>query len=283
MTKNFINTHKKPEPLTAVWQYGGFLVAETVSSRKNFYISRNILARFAATTARPRKVSRQFTEPKKPHKNMKSRFLFILIIVFSNPIFSQEKKEVIKGDELTVETPQNGKIVNGVYICNLFDWKIEIPQGYVITDIKRIEELEKKGFEASKNEVPKGMQIRHNPPHLIGFEIDKRNNFSSSFETLEGTKKMTLKEHKNFVAKLLSDTYSKVEALKFDLSMSDLKIGKYDFYKIQVRLYYAKTDELLLTQEYYSSYITNHLFSTVMNYTNENVGMLLTYNFLKSF
>jgi hypothetical protein len=213
---------------------------------------------------------------------MKSRFLFILIIVLSNPIFSQEKKEVIKGDELIVETPKNGKVVNGIYICNMFDWKIEIPRGYVITDTKRIEELEKKGFEASKNEVPKGMKIRQNPPHLIGFEIDKRNNFSSSFETLEGTKKMTLEEHKNFIAKLLSDTYSKVETLKFELSKSDLKVGKYDFYKIQVRLYNGKTDELLLTQEYYSSYVNNHLFSTVMNYTNENVGMLLTYNFLKS-
>lgn len=213
---------------------------------------------------------------------MKLKFIFILVIIFSYPVFSQEKKEEIKGDELIIEIPQNGKVENGVYICNLFDWNIEIPQGYVITDIKRIEELERKGYEAVKNEVPKGMQIRQNPPHLIGFEMDKRNGFSSSFETLEGTKKVTLEENKNFVAKLLSDTYSKIATLKFELNKSDLKIGKYDFYKIQVRLYHAKTDELLLTQEYYSSFINNHLFSATMNYTNENAGMLLTYNFLKS-
>ena len=81
------------------------------------------------------------------------------------------------------------------------------------------------------------MVVRQNRPHLIGFEIDKRNNFSSSFETLEGTSKVTLEENKNFVAKLISDTYSKVEGLKFELSKSDMKIGEYDFYKIQVRLY----------------------------------------------
>jgi hypothetical protein len=213
---------------------------------------------------------------------MKSKLIFLLLIIFNNPIFSQEKKEVIKGDELIIEIPENGKIENGVYICNLFDWKIEIPKGYAITDVKRIEELEKKGYEAIKKEVPKGMEVRQNRPHLIGFEIDKRNNFSSSFETLEGTKKVTLEENKNFVIKLMSDTYSKVEGLKFELNKSDLKIGKYDYYNIQVRLYNAKTDELLLTQEFYNSFIDNHLFSVSINYTNENVGMLLNYNFIKS-
>lgn len=213
---------------------------------------------------------------------MKSMFIFILLIIFNNPIFSQEKKEVIKGDELIIVIPENGKVENGVYTCNLFDWKIEIPQGYVITDFKRIEELEKKGYEVVKKEVPKGMQVRQNRPHLIGFEIDKRNNFSSSFETLEGTKKQTLEENKNFVAKLIDDTYSKVESLKFELNKSDQKIGKYDFYKIQVKLYNAITDKLLLTQEFYNSFIDNHLFSVSINYTNENVGMLLNYNFIKS-
>lgn len=213
---------------------------------------------------------------------MKSMFIFISLIIFNNPIFSQEKKEVIKGDELIIVIPENGKVENGVYTCNLFDWKIEIPQGYVITDVKRIEELEKKGYEAVKKEVPKGMQVRQNRPHLIGFEIDKRNNFSSSFETLEGTKKQTLEENKNFVAKLIDDTYSKVESLKFELNKSDQKIGKYDFYKIQVKLYNAITDKLLLTQEFYNSFIDNHLFSVSINYTNENVGMLLNYNFIKS-
>lgn len=213
---------------------------------------------------------------------MKSMFIFILLIIFNNPIFSQEKKEVIKGDELIIVIPENGKVENGVYTCNLFDWKIEIPQGYVITDVKRIEELEKKGYEVVKKEVPKGMQVRQNRPHLIGFEIDKRNNFSSSFETLEGTKKQTIEENKNFVAKLIDDTYSKVESLKFELNKSDQKIGKYDFYKIQVKLYNAITDKLLLTQEFYNSFIDNHLFSVSINYTNENVGMLLNYNFIKS-
>ena len=213
---------------------------------------------------------------------MKSKFLFIILIVFSNPTFSQEKKEVIKGDELIIEVPENGKLENGIYSCYVFDWKIEIPEGYQITDIKRIEELEKKGYDALKKEVPEGQQINPHPKHLVGFGIDKRNNFSSSIESLKGTKRVTLEEHKNFGVQLLTDTYSKISALKFELTKSDIKIGKYDFYKIRVKLYNAKTDELLLTQDLYNSFIKDYLFSVNINSSNENVEKLLTDNFLKS-
>ena len=213
---------------------------------------------------------------------MKSKFLFIILIVFSNPTFSQEKKEVIKGDELIIEVPDNGPLENGIYSCYVFDWKIEIPEGYQITDIKRIEELEKKGYDALKKEVPEGQQINPHPKHLVGFGIDKRNNFSSSIESLKGTKRVTLEEHKNFGVQLLTDTYSKISALKFELTKSDIKIGKYDFYKIRVKLYNAKTDELLLTQDLYNSFIKDYLFSVNINSSNENVEKLLTDNFLKS-
>ena len=206
--------------------------------------------------------------------------LILLLLISSERIFSQEKSE--SNGEIIIEVPENGKIENGTYICNRFDWKIEIPIGYEITSIKRVEELEKKGYEAIKNELPNGTNVRQNRPHLIGFGIDKRNNFSSSFETLEGTKKMTLEENRDFLAVLLSDTYSKIEALKFELNKSDLKIGKYDFYKIQVKLYNAKTDELLLTQDLYNCFMQNNLFSASLNYTSEDVRKLLTENFIKS-
>ena len=119
---------------------------------------------------------------------MKSNFLFILLIVFSNLIFSQEKKELIKSDELIIEVPENGKVENGIYSCNLFDWKITIPEGYKISDAKKKEELENKGYEATKNVIPNGIKINPHPPQLIGFEINKYNYFKSSFESLIGAK-----------------------------------------------------------------------------------------------
>ena len=213
---------------------------------------------------------------------MKPKFLFILLIIFSDSLFSQEKKEVIKGDELIIQAPENGKIENGTYICNRFDWKITIPEGYEIIDQKRIEELENKGYKALKEELPNGIKVNPHPTQLIGFGIDKYNYFKSSFESLAGTKKFTLEEHKKFVEQLLRDTYSKIKELKFELVSSDIKLGKHNFYKIQIRLYNAKNDNLLLTQELYNSFINENLFSVSINYTNQEVGILLNYTFEKS-
>ena len=213
---------------------------------------------------------------------MKPKFLFILLIIFSDSLFSQEKKEVIKGDELIIQAPENGKIENGTYICNRFDWKITIPEGYEIIDQKRVEELENKGYKALKEELPNGIKVNPHPTQLIGFGIDKYNYFKSSFESLAGTKKFTLEEHKKFVEQLLRDTYSKIKELKFELVSSDIKLGKHNFYKIQIRLYNAKNDNLLLTQELYNSFINENLFSVSINYTNQEVGILLNYTFEKS-
>ena len=213
---------------------------------------------------------------------MKPKFLFILLIIFSDSLFSQEKKEVIKGDELIIQAPENGKIENGTYICNRFDWKITIPEGYEIIEQKRIEELENKGYKALKEELPNGIKVNPHPTQLIGFGIDKYNYFKSSFESLAGTKKFTLEEHKKFVEQLLRDTYSKIKELKFELVSSDIKLGKHNFYKIQIRLYNAKNDNLLLTQELYNSFINENLFSVSINYTNQEVGILLNYTFEKS-
>lgn len=219
---------------------------------------------------------------RKKQKNMKQIFLFTILIIFSNSIFSQEKKEEIKGDELIIEIPENGKIENGTYICNRFDWKIVIPDGYTIIDQKRIEDLEAKGYKALKEELPNGIKINPHPTQLIGFGIDKYNYFKSSFESLTGTKKFTLEEHRKFSEQLLRDTYSKIKELKFELVSSDIKLGKYNFYKIQIRLYNAKNDKLLLTQELYNSFINENLFSVSINYINQEVGILLNYTFEKS-
>ena len=178
--------------------------------------------------------------------------------------------------------PENGKVENGIYTCNRFSWKISIPARYKVTERKRTEELENKGYVELNKEVPNGIKVNKHPTQLVRFEIGKYDYFKSSFESLIGTKKMTLEEHKKFGEQLLKDTYAKITELKFELTSTDLQLGKYSFYKIQVRLYNEKNDKLLLTQELYNSFINKHLFSVSINYTNEEVGMLLNYNFKKS-
>ena len=194
---------------------------------------------------------------------MKLKFIFLLLLLSSNFIFSQEK--VISSNDkevLTVsptEKSENGKVENNVYTCYKFDWKIKIPLNYEITK-----------------------SVSQDLTHLIGFGIGLRDNFTSSFESLKGSQIKSLEEHKKFMIQLLNNTYSNIETLKFELNSATMRIGNYDFYKIQTKLYDSKTNELLLTQDLYNSFIGTNLFSVNINYNNPNVGKLLTENFISS-
>lgn len=192
---------------------------------------------------------------------MKLKFASLILLIASNCIFSQEKAVESNDKEILtvkpVEVTENGKIENNVYTCYKFDWKISIPLNYDITDVKH-------------------------SSHLIGFGVDKRNTFTASFESLKGTKITSLEEHQNFMIKLLNDTYSNIETLKFELSSATMRIGNYDFYKIRTKLYDPKTNELLLTQDLYNSFINDSLFSVNINFNNPNIGKLLTDNFVSS-
>lgn len=197
---------------------------------------------------------------------MKLKFIFLSLLITSNFIFSQEKVTESHADETLNVKPKgvspNGRIENGTYTCLKFNWKMQIPSGYQM--------------DAATVILPNGTIISQNPSHLIGFGIDGRNTFLASLESLTGSQIKSLEEHKDFMIQLFNDTYSKIETLKFELSSATMKIGNYDFYKIQTKLYDPKTKELLLTQDLYNSFIDNHLFSVNINYNNLKVGKSLT-------
>lgn len=201
---------------------------------------------------------------------MKKTFL-ILISIFLISCNSKSEKFT-----------KNGNYENGVYTCNKFDWKINVPKGYSIRTIQQEDELEKVGYEALEKETFDGIGIKKNPPHLIAFGIDDLNSFTSTFESLKDTKIMSIDEHQKFVANLLSKTYSNVKEIEFEKELSTENIGKYNFYKIQFKLYSEKTKELFLTQVMYNTYIGDNLFSASINYTNEKVKRELTENFKNS-
>lgn len=214
---------------------------------------------------------------------MRNSLLLVFSICCTSFLYSQEKVVTIDPEGIIIEEVTNGKIENNIFICNLFDWKIAIPEGFKVTELKTAEELQNKGYTFIKNNVPEGTVVHSTPPILIGFERNKYNYFSSSYESLKGDKKVTLEEHKNFSVQLLTNTYIKIKELKSEIKASNLKLGPRQFYKITIRLYNAKNDRLVLTQEIYNTFINNHLFSASINYTNEITGMLLYYSLKKSF
>jgi hypothetical protein len=203
-------------------------------------------------------------------QHMKKTFLLLLTIL------------LISCNSKSQSNSKNGIIENGIYTCNLFEWKIKIPENYTVRTLKQKEDLEEVGYDKVKKETPDGVTVRKNRPHLIGFGLDDKNYFSSSLESLKGTKILPLPEHQKFLAKLTSDTYSKINGIEFNQKLSSEKIGKYDFYKIESEIYNQKTSELLLTQVVYNTYIDENLFSISINYSDEKVNKVLTENFVNS-
>lgn len=214
---------------------------------------------------------------------MKNSLLLLYILSFSFFSNAQERKINIDHEDLIIEEIANGKIENNTFICNQFDWKISIPEGFRVIELTKVQELEKKGMALIQTNNPISTTISTHPSHLIGFEKNKYNYFSSSYETLKGNKKITLEEHKSFSVQLLTNTYSKIKELKSEINTSYIQLGSHQFYKIMIRLYNTKNDRLVLTQEIYNTFINDHLFSASINYTNEITGMLLYYSLKKSF
>ncbi|MDW3209107.1 MAG: hypothetical protein R8N23_06065 [Reichenbachiella sp.] len=176
---------------------------------------------------------------------------------------------------------ENGKIKDGTFYCDKFDWEIDIPEGYTITSLQEKEDLEELGYDAMKTEVPEGYEVRENRPHLIGFEIDEFNSFSSSLEPF-GSTKMSMEEHQKFVSDLLKKTYNELEGVKFEQELSTENIGQRKFYNIKTKLFNQKTDELILTQVILNTKIGADLFSSSINYKSEDVFETLYNNFKKS-
>ena len=205
-----------------------------------------------------------------------------MLLISINYIFSQEKVINNNGKELiTADKIENGKVENGVYDCNRFKWKIKIPEKYFITEEKQLEKLEEKGNEQIKKNLLENIKIQ-NRKHLIGFQFNNQNTFSASFNPLDKTKKIDLKEHEKLLTELLKKSCLKIENAKFEFKSSKIKLGTYQFYKIKVEGFNKENSQLIITQIYYNSFIKEHLFGVLITYNNENEGKLLETNFISS-
>ena len=216
---------------------------------------------------------------------MNLKFTFPLIIFFSNILFSQNG-HYTECYALKFNDTLNGKVKNRIFTCKMFDWKIKIPSGYEILQLKMNKEFWDRGFDeiAIPTSDPKLFNFKADPYYLIEFGIQNSCAFSATYESLVGKEKISLEEHKKLKMQSLNEIYSKVKEAKAIITSSNMKIGKYDFYMIQTKVYDSKNSELAITQELYNCYInTNVLFSVTINYIKEADGKLLKDNFISSF
>jgi hypothetical protein len=213
---------------------------------------------------------------------MKPNIILSVLFLFStNLIFSQEKIVQLRESEtLTINNIENGKIENKLYSCYRFGWKIKIPENYTVIDNTKLSELELKG----RNELAKirdTMKLQ-NRIHLIGFGSDRQNSFTSSLMPLDLKNKITLEEHKKFFVESLNQALSAIKNARFECETSDIKTGKYPFYKVKVKGYNSGNNQLVLTQIYYNTFIDGHLFSALITSNNDMQIQMLENNFLNS-
>lgn len=212
---------------------------------------------------------------------MKHRFIITFLLISINFIFSQEKKVLLRENEfLTIDSPENGKTENGIYICNKLDWKIKIPENYIVIKQKQLQEMENKGNIELKNRV--NYRKNQNNNHLIGFKLDSKNSFTSSYTPLDNSSKYTLEEHKKLFVESLNKAFLSIEDAKFEVKVSDIKIEKYQFYKVKVEGYKISNNQLVLTQIYFNSLIDNNLFGALISFDNKVQGLMLENNFVSS-
>ncbi|MEO0038427.1 MAG: hypothetical protein RIQ59_1638 [Bacteroidota bacterium] len=210
---------------------------------------------------------------------MKIKFIITFLLISTNIIFSQEKIIKTNGNEIiTVDNVESGKVENGIYTCYMFDWKIKIPENYNVIDTKKLEELERNG----NNEITKrtdNVKVQ-NTIALIGFSLDKKNSFSSNFNPLSEPK-YNLEEAKKASVANLNKILSTIKGAEFKYTTTDVKIGKYQFFRIKVEGFNSN-NQLLITQIYYNAYVQNHLFGVLITYNNEKEGNVMEANFVSS-
>ena len=212
---------------------------------------------------------------------MNQKFIICLLLVFFNVSFSQ--KTTTNCVAIPIEENKNGKIENHIFSCYKFDWKIKIPENYYLIDVKIDQELKEMDFDALKQMERDGTKIKRNPSSLLSFGINQRNFFYASLESIDKTQPLDLAMHKTFMLRWYNKELSKNVSLTYESSSSLVKIGNYDFYRIYIKIYNAKTNQPLLTKEIYNSFIGTYLFSASINYDNEQTRKELVSSFVNSF
>jgi hypothetical protein len=208
--------------------------------------------------------------------------VLILLLIFTNQVLSQKKiVKLNESETLTIDDDQTGKVENGVFVCNKFDWQIKIPQNYNVSDAAKLKQQEERGNAELKKNINGETKIQ-NPTHLIAFEKNSKNIFSAGFTPLSDSK-LSLENHKQTILNLLKENFSKIKNARFEYTNSNVEIGNHHFYKIKVEGYNESSQQLVITQIYYNGFIKNNLFGVLISYDNEADGKMLENNFLASF
>lgn len=158
-----------------------------------------------------------------------------------------------------------GRVKENIYKSSEIGWSIKIPNGWKVITKDKLRANDQKGKAAIEKTT--GTTIDMNGlKHLINFEKDRFNIFSSTSEPAKETYPGEYIENCKSLNKLIFDTY-KNQGIKADSSSGTAIIDGLRFLTFETKIY-SREGKLILIQNMYSRLINGFDFCININYNN---------------
>ena len=196
--------------------------------------------------------------------NMQKGILGLIVILLLGSCGSSDPNQNV--DEGTIE--------NRTYSSEEVGWRIEIPNGWEITEKAKTEAINEQGAEALEEYIEDGIDVSE-MKNLIGFQKDQFNSFLSTTEPFELEYEGEWEENNQALKLLIYSVYEQ-QGLIVDSSITTTEtIDGLDFRTYDFTLY-TPDGEVLMKQIMYSRLINGLDFGVNINYNNrgDRVEML---------
>jgi hypothetical protein len=161
---------------------------------------------------------------------------------------------------------QDRNAANRTYTSQEIGWTMTIPDGWQITSIDRLEELDRKGLEAIEKTV-NGSIDYSGLKHLVSFNKDKFNIFQSTIEPFKEEHAGEWDENNRALREVILTTYKQqgIRAAATDISTETIDGIVFQKYEVTI---YGPGGEVIIKQLMYSSLVNGYDFGAAITYNN---------------
>jgi len=171
------------------------------------------------------------------------------------------------GETAPNKTIGEEKVEGKSYTNQEIGWTIEIPNGWTIIDIEKINEKNKKGLKALEKTMETEIDYS-GLKNLISLQKDQFNIFQSSSEPFELEYEGEWEKNNLAIKEIIYTTYLN-QGMKADSTVTTIeKIDGLDFQRYGFTIYSPK-GEVILKQIIFSRLINGYAFGVNINYNND--------------
>src|SRR5687768_10775775 len=157
-----------------------------------------------------------------------------------------------------------GTVHGDMYSSDEIGWTIKIPEGWKVTSRDELQEHDENGLKAMQ-EVQGEIDVT-GLKHLVSFQKDQFNNFSSTSEPFNAGYEGKWEDNNRALQELLYETYRQ-QGIEVDTSSSKALVDALEFEVFYIAIH-GPDGQIILNQELYSRYINGFDFGVNINYNN---------------